>query len=329
MDILHHFPQACRTTEHPAPARLPGRQTVVMLHNPTLKIGRWVASACLVASFGTSLVHAQQAPGAAELQAKHTAMASQLARNQFQRPLVMDSTETSQAVSGSVYAVINYPYGAVLTAFKNPETWCEVMILHLNTKHCSADKDSQPATMSVSVGKKTPQELKDAHALTFSFTPAATRADYLAVRLNAPKGPLGTHNYRIDLEAVPLDGDRTFMHLRYSYGYGITSRLAMQAYMATVASSKIGFSEVAGESGSAKAPVGGMRGAVERNTMRYYLAIDAYLASLAVPASQQFEKRLQHWFDATERYPRQLHEIDRAAYLSMKRSEYKRQQATP
>jgi hypothetical protein len=72
-----------------------------------------------------------------------------------------------------------------------------------------------------------------------------------------------------------------------------------------------------------------MRGAVERNTMRYYLAIDAYLASLAVPASQQSEKRLQHWFDATERYPRQLHEIDRTAYLSMKRSEYKRQQTTP
>lgn len=305
-----------------------------MLHKPTLNIGRWAASACLFTSLGAGIVHAQaQAPaaepGAAALQAKHTALAPQLARNQFQRPLVMDSTESAQAVSGSAYAVINYPYTTVLAAFKDPETWCEVLILHLNTKHCSADKDSRPATMSVTVGKKTPQELKDAHALTFSFTPSAARADYLAVRLNAPKGPLGTHDYRIDLEAVPVDGDKTFMHLRYSYGYGITSRLAMQAYMATVASSKVGFSEVAGENGGPKAPVGGMRGAVERNTMRYYLAIDAYLASLAVPASQQFEKRLQHWFGATERYPRQLHEIDKAAYLSMKRSEYKRQQATP
>lgn len=305
-----------------------------MLQNPTLTMGRWAASACLFASLGTGFVHAQTpapaaATGAAALQAKHTALASQLARNQFQRPLVMDSSESPQAVSGSAYAVINYPYSTVLAAFKDPATWCEVMILHLNTKHCSADKDSQPATMSVTVGKKTPQELKDAHALTFGFTPAATRPDYLAVRLNAPKGPLGTHNYRIDLEAVPVDGDKTFMHLRYSYGYGITSRLAMQAYMATVASSKIGFSEVAGENGGAKAPVGGMRGAVERNTMRYYLAIDAYLASLAVPAPQQFEKRLQHWFDATERFPRQLHEIEKAAYLSMKRREYQRQQGTP
>lgn len=314
-------------------ARLEASQTEGMLKHDTLKLGRWAVSACLLSSLGAGLVHAQ-APGAAEsgaaaLQAKHSALGPQLARNPFQRPLVMDSTESASAVSGSAYAVINYPYTTVLAAFKDADNWCEVLILHLNTKHCSADKDSRPTTLSVSVGKKTPQELKDAHALTFSFTPAAAKPDYLAVRLNASKGPLGTHNYRIDLEAVPLEGDKTFMHLRYSYGYGITGRLAMQAYMATVGSSKIGFSEVVSDAGGAKAPVGGMRGAVERNTMRYYLAIDAYLASLAVPASQQFEKRLQHWFDATERYPRQLHEIDRTAYLSMKRSEYQRQQTTP
>ena len=302
-----------------------------MIHHPTIKVGHWAVSACLFASLGAGLLHAQtpSAGDGATLLAKHTALAPQLARNQFQRPLVMDSTESSQAVSGSAYAVLNHPYGAVLAAFRNPETWCEVMILHLNTKHCRADKGSQPATISVSVGKKTPQNLKDVHALTFSFSPAAARADYLAVRLNAPKGPLGTHDYRIDLEAVPIDGDKTFMHLRYSYGYGMSSRLAMQAYLSTVASSKIGFTEVASGAGAARAPVGGMRGAVERNTMRYYLAIDAYMASLAVPGPQQFEARLQHWFDATERYPRQLHEIDRADYLSMKRSEYRRQQTTP
>lgn len=306
-----------------------------MLKHDTLKLGRWAASACLFTSLAAGMAHAQ-APGAgaaesgaAALQAKHAALSSQLTRNSFQRPLVMDSTESGKAVSGSAYAVINYPYATVLAAFKDPDNWCEVLILHLNTKHCSADKNSRPAALSVRVGKKTPQELKDAHALTFSFTPAAAKPDYMAVRLNAAKGPLGTHNYRIDLEAVPVEGDKTFMHLRYSYGYGMTGRLAMQAYMATVGSSKIGFSEMVGDTGAGKAPVGGMRGAVERNTMRYYLAIDAYLASLAVPASQQFEKRLQHWFDATERYPRQLHEIERAAYISMKRSEYQRQQATP
>ncbi|MDP3229605.1 MAG: hypothetical protein Q8N13_16730, partial [Acidovorax sp.] len=89
-------------------ARPQGRQTVGMLHNPTFRIVRWAASACLCTSLGAGLVHAQSPAaaadtGAAALQAKHTALAPQLARNQFQRPLVMDSTESPQAVSGSAY----------------------------------------------------------------------------------------------------------------------------------------------------------------------------------------------------------------------------------
>ena len=71
--------------------------------------------------------------------------------------------------------------------------------------------------------------------------------------------------------------------------------------------------------------IGGMRGVVERNTMRYYLAINAYLDSLAAPPEKQLEKRFRDWFDATERYPKQLHEVDRDAYLRMKRNEYQRQ----
>jgi hypothetical protein len=59
--------------------------------------------------------------------------------------------------------------------------------------------------------------------------------------------------------------------------------------------------------------------------MRYYLAIDAHLASLRSPADQQVEKRIQTWFDAAERYPRQLHEMDRKTYADMKRDEYERQ----
>ena len=75
--------------------------------------------------------------------------------------------------------------------------------------------------------------------------------------------------------------------------------------------------------------IGGIRGLVERNTMRYYLAIDAYLGSLSAPAAEQPERRFAAWFDATERYPRQLHEVDRDAYLRMKRSEYRRQLTQP
>ena len=68
----------------------------------------------------------------------------------------------------------------------------------------------------------------------------------------------------------------------------------------------------------------GLRGAVERNTLRYYLAIEAYLGALALPPAQQPERRLQAWFDATERHPLQLHELERDDYLAMKRRELAR-----
>ena len=73
--------------------------------------------------------------------------------------------------------------------------------------------------------------------------------------------------------------------------------------------------------------VGGVRGVVERNTMRYYLAIDAYLSAMNAAPSEQFEKRLQTWFSTTERYPKQLHELNRDDYITMKRAEYQRQNA--
>lgn len=63
---------------------------------------------------------------------------------------------------------------------------------------------------------------------------------------------------------------------------------------------------------------------VERNTMRYYLAIDSYLASLSTSPDKQVAKRLQDWFTATEQYPLQLREMSRKAYLSLKSDEVQR-----
>jgi hypothetical protein len=98
--------------------------------------------------------------------------------------------------------------------------------------------------------------------------------------------------------------------------------------VATIGSGKVGFTRTGKQSSGQPEHIGGMRGVVERNTMRYYLAIDAYLGALATAPPLQLQKRLQSWFSATEQYPRQLREVDRAAYMAMKRSEYLRQQTS-
>lgn len=101
----------------------------------------------------------------------------------------------------------------------------------------------------------------------------------------------------------------------------------MQTYLATAGSSKLGFTVTGKRDDGQPEYIGGMRGVVERNTMRYYLAIDSYLGAAREAPPVQLEKRLQSWFTATERYPRQLHEMDRGEYLEMKHAEYLRQQS--
>jgi len=134
-------------------------------------------------------------------------------------------------LTGDIYALVDHPFGDVDAAFNGTAHWCDVLILHINTKYCRASTDKAGAVLTVG------------------------------------RQPDGLPDY-----------------------------------------------------------IRGVRGVIERNAMRYYLAIDAYLAALAVPPPEQLEERLQGWFASAERYPRQLHEVDRTAYLDMKRREYLRQQ---
>ncbi len=257
---------------------------------------------------------------AAGLRAQYAALSSQLRNNQFQRPLMLQSSESSGKLQGDIYAVLDHPFATVNGAFNGPAHWCDMLILHLNTKYCHAASVNGRDQLQVAIGKKTDEPLSGAYRVNFNFAVAAATPDYLDVALNARDGPMGTSDYRINLEAVALPNGHTFLHLTYSYAYGVAARIAMRAYLSTVGSGKVGFTKADGDY------IGGVRGVVERNTMRYYLAIDAYLAAMNAPPSQQLERRLDTWFAATERYSRQLHEVSRSEYVDMKRSEYKRQQ---
>jgi hypothetical protein len=278
---------------------------------------------------GPGLAHAQDAgansPGS--LRARYGALQEQLSHNQFQRPLYMDSSETPGGVAGEIYALVNYPFATVGAALKSPGNWCDILILHLNTKYCRASSAGQETLLNVSIGKKYDQPLDKAYRVAFAYRVAAQTPNYLQVLLNADEGPFSTRNYRIVFEAVPLKKGQTFIHLSYSYGYGLVGRLAMQVYFGTTGSGKVGFTVTGTQAGGQPLYIGGMRGLVERNTMRYYLAIEAFLGALSLPPQAQLEKRLHDWFAAIEHYPRQLHEMDEGAYLEMKRKEVRRQQA--
>ena len=280
--------------------------------------------ACLLALAAAS---AGAYVGPSGLQAKYAQLREQLRNNSFHRELYIESSEEGDTLNGDVYAVLDHPFATVSNALKNPADWCDIMLLPFNTKACRATGGEQQATLKVRIGRKSDQPAQDAYPLDFFWQPVAVTSNYFESRLTAATGPIGTRDYRIAVSAIPLDGGHTFMHLSYSYSYGLAGRMAMQAYLATAGADKVGFS-VSGKDGDGHPIyIGGVRGAIERNAMRYYLAIDAHLASLSAPPDQQLDKRITTWFDSTEHYARQLHEMDRSTYIAMKYGEYGRQQA--
>ncbi|HEY9277303.1 MAG TPA: hypothetical protein VIO87_03795 [Methylotenera sp.] len=281
----------------------------------------------LIGSFvSVNAYTAEKAASNIPLRAKYTELTKQLNSNQFKRALYLNSMESSHDLKGEIYAVVDYPFATVNQALNNPAHWCDLLILHINIKYCNADENKNGTTLSVNLGKKNEQPLADTYRVDFNYREIITTPDYFALELNAENGPLNTRDYRIWVEATPIKGGRTFLHFTYAYAFGLAGRLAMQGYLSTVGSDKVGFTVTGKLPDGSPNYIKGVRGVVERNTMRYYLAIDAYLAELNTPSNQQLEQRLQSWYRSTEEYPRQLHEVELNEYMAMKRDEYKRQQ---
>ena len=289
------------------------------------------AWACILGSApagsAIGLPAAAASEGASALLREYAAQRPRLEDSPYGRPLALDSREFSHHLEGDAYAVFAHPFGRVEQGLAPAAQWCEILLLPANTKHCQAEDRGGASRLLLFVGRKDDTPIRDAYRLDFRYAVLARAPDYMKLSLRSGAGPLGTRDYRIVLEAAPLDARRTVVKLSYSYGYGTLSRMAMQAYLATFGADKVGFT-VEGRDGEGRPRlVRGMRGVMERNTMRYALAIDAYLASLDAPPPERVPRRLHDWFTAIERYPRQLRESDREDYVAMKEREYARMHA--
>jgi len=270
--------------------------------------------------------HAEEAASAAgkALLSKYAGVSPKLQKNYFAAPIYLESYESKGMQQVDMYGVFNYPYESVREALQSPANWCDITALHINIKACTASREADHSLLTIYSGRKYYQPPDDAYPLKLTFRLAARQPDYFSIALSANQGPLRTKNHRIRLEAVPLAGGKTFVHFSYGYTTGAVANMAIKSYFATVARDKLGFSTVPGQSGK-PVLIGGVRGAVERNTVRYYLALESYLDTLKMPEGQRFEQRINRWFDLTARYPRQLKEVEKTEYLNNKRREHANQ----
>src|SRR5438105_2821883 len=277
---------------------------------------RRLAACGLLAAFGAAPVPASA--DAAQLRVVEETLLKAPVDSRFQRPFRIDSVETSGSASGEAVGVVEHSFASLNAALADPHHWCDILILHVNNKACRANVHGDAATIALKVARKYDQPVDQAAPMELAYHLIESPPQHLEVHLTSASGPMGTSDYRISLEAIPLRDGRAFLRFSYSYHYGFAARMAMGVYFATVGHGKVGFSEAGPPVNGHPQFIGGNRGLVERNTMRYFLAIEAYLSA---PGANQFETRLKRWFEATELHPRQLHEIDMPTFMEIKRRE--------
>lgn len=260
--------------------------------------------------------------GERALLSKYHAIKGNLEKNQFGAPIYLQSTEADGSFRVDMYGIFNYPFDTVREALNSPANWCDITLLHINNKACTY-KTTDYTLLTLYSGRKHYQRPSDAYPLKLKYRIVTQQPEYLDLLLDAKEGPFRTKDHRISLQAAPLDASRTFVHFGFSYSNSSMTRVAINGYFATAGQGKVGFSTV--NQNGKWVYVDGVRGAVERNTVRYYLALQSYMDTLRYPESQRFEQRINRWYDLTAKYPRQLKELEKSEYLSNKRQERKNQ----
>jgi len=229
------------------------------------------------------------------------------------------SENSEDRVWAEVLGTLPFSFEVVAEVLEDPAAWCAFVALHINTKACVHGFEEEAPFLILYTGRKHYEAPEEAHRLDFRFRAELDPEDGLRVTLHAERGPLGTRDHRIEVEAGPGPGG-TAVRVHCSYVESTISRVGTGLYLATLGRGKVGFTRVVGPGSGESEPVGGVRGIIERNAVRYYLALDAFLRTRDLPAEERFEARLRTWFDLAAQYP-QLRELDWDTYVESKRRE--------
>lgn len=273
---------------------------------------RVLLALALVAGSGTA--PALESGSAAALLGQRQQLQAALRDNAFGEPLVIVSKDLPDRIEGEVFAELPFGFDTVTAAFRSPQAVCELLFLHLNVHAC------QPADGGVSVlaGPKKTGAAGMTALMRYAMRAEVDAPGHQRVVLTAPTGPLSTTDYRMVFEAVPLDGARSFVHFGFAHNTGLLARVAMQTYLATAGRDKIGFTVTGRDAEGRPQHVRGERGSLERNVMRYYLALLAHCRERGGTPDERMQARLRAWFALTERHAAQLHELSLDEYLREK-----------
>jgi len=260
-------------------------------------------------------------PGLVALAGQYRALRGNLASNDFHAPVAVQSEEQDDSLRGDVFGVIDAEFASVKEALSSPADWCRFACLHMNVKAAVHDGAGTNSCVTLYLGGKRYQPPERSEPIVYEFKLEHLGPDYVRVAMTSEAGPHGTREHRLSCEAMPLDDGTCFVHMRYACSYGLLARSGVAVYLNTAGRKRVGFSVVStGEDGE-PVYIKGVRGIVERNAMRYYLAVKAHLSTFGMPGDIAFERSIAHWYDYTMLYPEQLDDLRKEQYLRYKRKE--------
>lgn len=283
-----------------------------------------VASAILFSADSASAVEKPLQCEDVLLDTYHRNMAK-FGRNSFGFPLFLESFERDDRVHVDVYGIFDQTFSSVVNVLNVPANWCDIVSLHPNVKACTYRELPGTWQLTFYIGRKVYQPPEDTHQVIYHYRKVLHQQGYMDIDLNADEGPFGTKDHRMRFEALPIDGGRTFVHFRYEYSNSAALRFAEKIYFATLGLGKVGFTVTGTDRKGNPVYIGGPRGAIERNAVRYYLAIQSFMNTLRYPEKSRFSIRIIEWYDLTTRYRKQLFDLDKKDYLACKTREHMNQ----
>ena len=252
---------------------------------------------------------------------KYQKLEEKLKHSVFGEPIFLSSDTGKDFAQGEVYVLLNTPFFELDEMLSQPAQWCELAILHQNIKTCVYDNNQ----IQLYVGRKHYQEPLSAFAALYQFNVDEKNPHSLNVKLSADKGPLGTHDYLISLEAISIDDQHSFVHFTYRYQYGFWADVAMKTYLATIGRNKVGFTSTGKDEDGEPVYIKGLEGVVERNVMRYIFAIQSVLEARKSPEEYRQTAQLVRWYAHISKHPEQLVGLTREEYLDNKKREIENQ----
>ncbi|WP_455365341.1 hypothetical protein [Kaarinaea lacus] len=259
------------------------------------------------------------------LLAQYHAIKTHLQSNQYDAPVYIRSDFQESKASGEVYALVNHDFETVATNLGSSGHWCDVVLLHINVKGCDVGANAaskSPDQLTLYVGRRYYQTPDEAHEMQYRFRKTSAMADYLHVDLTASEGPFGTSDYLLTFEVIPFDASSSFIHFKYSYQYGFMAKLAIDGYLATIGRNKVGFTVTDYDEANQPVYVQGLQGIVERNSMRYFLAIRSFLDTSEL-STEQWRQRIDHWYQLARNFERQFLEVREKEYIDTKQREFR------